>query len=574
MQRINTSFSFISGEFIIISKLVFPVYLTSLCWTLIKIVSASFAGHMNGGAAFAAISSCQLLADITGWAFQYNFSSALDTLASQAFGAKNYKYLGVLLQRSILIHLFMTVLTSIIWINTDNILILLYQAPHLVQLTDQFLRIYIFINPGYAVIMPCIKTLQMQDIVLPSALILVGGIILEILLCYIFIFLMDMGVYGVALGEVMAVYAMAVAHVIYLRFSRVWGRIWGGWSWDAWRNWGQYFYYGFPVYVTEFCEVISIQVGGYVVGIVSTQPEVEISVYSILTYLDLIIYIMPTSFATVMAIRIGNLIGDDEIGKVKKLAVLAIITQLFISLIQSVILITGRSVWGGLFSNDPSVISGLAHMVFILVVYHPFDSLAIVFLGILRGAGKQDLGLIMAGTFIIVAFPVAIGLCVGLKLSTLGYFLGIMAGYLSRVCACFLILICCIKWDGFKRVDAVSIEQVGETFLNQSQDNELIFHNQISTANVSKSRMNTEDSNYETFPISPQITFPTSHKSRFILVMKKVVFIVVLLALFIWQLSCKLSSNRVDLHIQNSYLKEPLEICCFKFIPVKNLSSY
>ena len=102
----------------------------------------------------------------------------------------------------------------------------------------------------------------------------------------------ELGVCGIALSQVLTTYLMAFAHLAYLRYSCVWGRIWNGMSWEGWNRWGQYFYYGIPELVMILIEIPCIQVGGFVVGIVSSQPEVDISVYSILTYVyDVYIYV-------------------------------------------------------------------------------------------------------------------------------------------------------------------------------------------------------------------------------------------------------------------------------------------
>ena len=114
---------------------------------------------------------------------------------------------------------------------------------------------------------------------------------------------------------------------------------------------------------------------------------------------------------------------------------------------------SSQSIWGEIFTIDERVICGLSHLVILVAIYHPFDSLVIVFQGILRGTGKQSLGLITSFGFCIVAFPVSMGLSIGLKMSTLGYWLGIMTGYLVRALLWLFIPICCIKWSSIRSVD-------------------------------------------------------------------------------------------------------------------------
>ena len=326
-------------------------------------------------------------------------------------------------------------------------------------------------------------------------------------------------------------------------------------------KWGQYFYYGVPELVAIVNEILSIQLGGFVIGRISDQPDVEISVYSIVAYLDLITYMLPLSLSTATGIRIGNLIGEGDVGRVKKVGALYVTTQLVLSIIQSIILIGGRSVWGAVFSSDSNVISGVANLAFVITIYHPLDSLAIVFQGILRGAGKQDIGFFMAFVFVIVAYPLSFGLSIGMRLVTLGYFLGIMAGYLARAFFCLFIALCCIKWNAFKRVDSESVQ--ADLFLRRrsSQINQMV---RTQPCIILPPHADTKPPN----PVYP-IYFS---RSRFILMIKKLIFFLILTLLFILMLACKLGIARMSVYIEGSYLQQPLELCCISYIPLRNIS--
>ena len=544
---------FISTELYTIFKLVTPIYISTLATQTLSIVALIFVGHLgNGSAALAAVSLCQVFVDITGYYLHFAIASALDTLASQTHGAKNFKHIGVILQRSILIHLSLSIPISMFWLNMGNILVLIKQPHEIVSIANQYMLIAIAINPAYALLIPCIKILQMQDIVLPSSVIVVLGNVVEIVLCYCLAYRAELGVSGIALSQVLTAYLMALAHLFYLRFSRVWGRIWGGMSWEGWNRWGQYIYYGIPELVMILIEIPCIQVGGFVVGIVSPQPEIDISIYSILTYLDLFVFMMSISMSTISAIRVGNLVGEDNFGYAKKVSALIVILQIIFSLIQSTMLMIGKSIWGRLFTSDERVVIGLSNIVFIVAIYHPFDSLVVVFQGILRGVGKQDLSLITSLGFSLVAFPVSMILSVGLKMSTLGYFLGIMTGYLVRVVLWLIIPFCCIKWKNIKKVDNIDCEENDNvTISDELQEN---------TNLIGDASPNTD--NY----------LELSVKRKFRLLWSKILIIFVFLVFFLLQLSCRLGSKRINLNVTDSYLEEQIEMCCFQITPLTNLT--
>ena len=540
-----------------------------------------FSGHIgNGSAILASVTLCQVFSNVTGYFLHYCLGTALDTLASQSYGAKNYKYLGVLLQRSILFHLFLVIPISIVWINIENMMTILNQPPEIVHLSGKYMMVYILINPAYAFLFPCMKILQMQDIVLPSAVILVLANILEISTCYVLIFVADLGIYGAALGPVVAMYAIVLGHLAYIRMSSVWERIWDGFKWEALEKWGQYLYYGFPILVSAMCEIFIIEFGGFVIGMVSKEPELQISIYSILSYMDILLYMLPLSLATVTAIRVGNLVGEGKEGEAKKVGMLVVTTEIVLSLVQVVVVMAGHSIWGWLFSGDPRVVSGLSQILYILAIEHPLDGLVAVFEGLLRGIGKQSLALITGFAFCIFAFPMAIGLSVGLDRPAYGYRMGILAGYVLRAIIWLIVPFCCIKWNRLKPVDAELIksenkdsttrrDNVNSEHMDSSYDSLTIFN---SSSDLNLLQDGASNKIYQTFPDISQKQKIRSRKEKIRLVITKLVLSMIFVVLFVLMSSCKFNSRRMEIEISNSYLKESLHFCCLALIPTKNIS--
>lgn len=70
----------------------------------------------------------------------FGLATALETLSSQANGAKNYPRVGILLQRSICISLVVVIPISIIWWFSGDIFILLKQDPHISTLSGLYIR--------------------------------------------------------------------------------------------------------------------------------------------------------------------------------------------------------------------------------------------------------------------------------------------------------------------------------------------------------------------------------------------------------------------------------------------------
>ena len=279
--------------------------------------------------------------------------------SSQAYGAGKHKYLGTLLQRSVWLHLLLCLPILIIWLNTYNILTLL----GLVSLYDAFQPNL----PAYAILYPIMKILQIQGILMPSTVIFTLGSLLEAICCYFFVYQADMGIRGIALGVVVSVYFMTLAHLLYIRTMSVWCKIWDGLKWAAFEQWGQYLYYGMPLLIITWIEFSIFYNGTILVGIISKDPAFEISVYSVTINIDLFLYILSIAANSATSIRIGFLVGEGNIDRMKRVAVLTTLLILFYQIIQISVLLAGRLMWGYIFTSDERVVSGIANMMSIIL---------------------------------------------------------------------------------------------------------------------------------------------------------------------------------------------------------------
>ena len=114
------------------------------------IISSVFCGHYpkdtalvleGAGLAFSII-------NLTSNLVMFGLGSAVDTLASQAYGAGSYKKVGVYLQRGILINALALLAVLALWLNIESILNLLHQPPCVIEFTITFVHGYAFALPA------------------------------------------------------------------------------------------------------------------------------------------------------------------------------------------------------------------------------------------------------------------------------------------------------------------------------------------------------------------------------------------------------------------------------------------
>ena len=80
-----------------------------------------FVGHM-GGSELGAVALGNMWCNVTGYSIQYGGLTALDTLASQAFGAKNMRLVGVNAQRALaIVGLLCIPITALWWFATGPV---------------------------------------------------------------------------------------------------------------------------------------------------------------------------------------------------------------------------------------------------------------------------------------------------------------------------------------------------------------------------------------------------------------------------------------------------------------------
>ena len=80
-----------------------------------------------------------MFVNVTGFAVLAGTLSAMETLCSQAFGAGNYERVGVILQRAVMIVIFvLTPVVSVFWINCERILLALGQDAHIAKLASTY----------------------------------------------------------------------------------------------------------------------------------------------------------------------------------------------------------------------------------------------------------------------------------------------------------------------------------------------------------------------------------------------------------------------------------------------------
>lgn len=158
---------------------------------------------------------------ITGYSLASGMCTALDTLVSQAFGAKLYKTMGLHCQRAIAILSVAFIFIVIIWCQTEYILQhLMGIDPEVSKLAGVWAKVLALgLWPQIVGEFILSRFLQSQQIVWPLLLSSLIATVSNIALTHVFVHFYAMGFYGCVLGYAFSkwVYFIAILSIIILR---------------------------------------------------------------------------------------------------------------------------------------------------------------------------------------------------------------------------------------------------------------------------------------------------------------------------------------------------------------------
>ena len=168
--------------------------------------------------------------NVTGQSLIYGTGMGLATLSSQAFGAKNYRRVGVLWQRQCVYQWLLCVVVAAIWWNTEGILMSFGQPPRVAANAATWARWQLPGLPAMPMLNSMNAFLQSQRIVRPSAVVaLLSNFLVTVPLCWYLTQPGSLGFAGAPLS--IAVGQLINSSIMYVVAPRVISHpCWGPWT--------------------------------------------------------------------------------------------------------------------------------------------------------------------------------------------------------------------------------------------------------------------------------------------------------------------------------------------------------
>ncbi|MCO5603639.1 hypothetical protein L7F22_057790 [Adiantum nelumboides] len=427
------------------SHLAGPLITVSLLQMAFQIIAIMFVGHV-GELALSSSSVATSVANVTGMCVMMGMASSLETLCGQAFGAKQYRLIGLYLQTGLIVLNILAVFLSFIYGYMGEILILLGQDEQISLEAGKYAKFLIPTLFAHASSQTLIRFLQTQSLVYPMLVCSGVAAAIHVPLCWFLVYKTSLGFTGAALSTSIGNWINVILLYGYIIFSPACARARAPVSRQSLKYMGSFLKLALPsaamLCLEWWCYEILVLLSGLL-----PNPQLQTSTLSICLNFANTTFQIPFGLAATVSTRVSNELGANRPQAAYRAVLVGETLIQSQALIVSILVLSFHSVLGHVFSGDGEVIEAVAEMLKLLAISSFLDSNQAVLSGIARGCGWQTLGaFINLSSFYIVALPV--GACLGFltPLQARGLWIGVICGPFVQVCLLGT-LTWTAKWD-------------------------------------------------------------------------------------------------------------------------------
>ncbi|CAI4063570.1 Erc1p SKDI_08G0750 [Saccharomyces kudriavzevii IFO 1802] len=436
-QKINTTFK---RETQVITMNALPLIFTFILQNSLSLASIFSVSHL-GTKELGGVTLGSMTANITGLAAIQGLCTCLDTLCAQAYGAKNYHLVGVLVQRCAVITILAFLPMMYVWfVWSEKILALMIPERELCTLAANYLRVTAFGVPGF-ILFECGKRfLQCQGIFHASTIVLFVCAPLNALMNYVLVWndKIGIGYLGAPLSVVINYWLMTIGLLIYAMTTKHKERPLKCWNGiipkeQAFKNWRKMINLAIPGVVMVEAEFLGFEVLTIFASHLGTDA---LGAQSIVATIASLAYQVPFSISVSTSTRVANFIGASLYDSCMITCRVSLLLSFVCSSMNMFVICHYKEQIASLFSTENNVVQMVVETLPLLAFMQLFDAFNASTAGCLRGQGRQKIG----GYINLVAFY-----CLGVPMAyvlTFLYHLGVGGLWLGITSALVMMSVC------------------------------------------------------------------------------------------------------------------------------------
>ncbi|CAI6557257.1 AAC_HP2_G0023390.mRNA.1.CDS.1 [Saccharomyces cerevisiae] len=426
-QKISTTFK---RETQVITMNALPLIFTFILQNSLSLASIFSVSHL-GTKELGGVTLGSMTANITGLAAIQGLCTCLDTLCAQAYGAKNYHLVGVLVQRCAVITILAFLPMMYVWfVWSEKILALMIPERELCALAANYLRVTAFGVPGF-ILFECGKRfLQCQGIFHASTIVLFVCAPLNALMNYLLVWndKIGIGYLGAPLSVVINYWLMTLGLLIYAMTTKHKERPLKCWNGiipkeQAFKNWRKMINLAIPGVVMVEAEFLGFEVLTIFASHLGTNA---LGAQSIVATIASLAYQVPFSISVSTSTRVANFIGASLYDSCMITCRVSLLLSFVCSSMNMFVICRYKEQIASLFSTESAVVKMVVDTLPLLAFMQLFDAFNASTAGCLRGQGRQKIGgYINLVAFYCLGVPMAYVLAFLYHLGVGGLWLGI-----------------------------------------------------------------------------------------------------------------------------------------------------
>ncbi|PRW56780.1 DETOXIFICATION 16-like [Chlorella sorokiniana] len=413
-----------------LSALALPISITNLAAFAISLVTLSVVGRLGSFEMSAAVLAT-VLYNVSGLSLLLGFASAMETFCGQAYGAGNYRLVGVVLQRAMILTTLLSACVAALWRQAEPLLLFFRQDPLLSRSAARYILLLSPALLAQATFEVFKRYLMAQGVVRPATWVTLAGLALSPAYAYYFVFYMDWRLDGAAIGVSATQITMAALLGCYtaVRDRALRGQptaTWHGWSSEALRGWPTYLRFALPSVVMICCEWWTFEVMILMSGWMP-NPDVAVATMGVTINTSGIIWMWVTGYAMALSTRVSNSLGAGFPRVARRATWVAVYIALALEGSAMVAILLLRHSWAHLFTDAEPVVLLTASVLPVFALTLPGDGCNAALQGLLRGSGRQGTGAVTnLCSYWILGIPAAYFLAFRMHLGMHGLWWGLV----------------------------------------------------------------------------------------------------------------------------------------------------